>query len=179
MPPREALGLLSGRLHRVPGPRRDTRCHERLGSRPRQDPWERRSRRAGESGLSPASASRRSADAGISTPSREAAAIDALATWWRESAPEQYKPLGLVATTRCPPELALPRHMLHHLLAARSQHADYADCHERLDHVDAKVLCLCSCGLLRHQVTPFTAASCRSAGGLDWDQYPRWQSTAQ
>ena len=57
--------------------------------------------------------------------------------------PEQYKPLELPATTRCPPELTLPRRMLHDLLAARARHGDYADCHERLHHVDAQTLCSC------------------------------------
>jgi hypothetical protein len=65
------------------------------------------------------------------------------ATWWRESAPDQYKPLELSAMTRCPPELALPRRLMHHLLAARSHHGDYADYHERFDHPDATVLCSC------------------------------------
>ncbi|KAJ6437109.1 reverse transcriptase [Purpureocillium lavendulum] len=49
---------------------------------------------------------------------------DAFEAWWDASAPDQYKPLHLKPTTGCPPELELPRSMLHHLLAARSRHGD-------------------------------------------------------
>ena len=68
---------------------------------------------------------------------------DVFAAWWSESAPDQYKPLELSATSRCPPELILPRRMLHHLLAARTRHGDYADYHESLEHADAEILCSC------------------------------------
>jgi ribonuclease HI len=63
--------------------------------------------------------------------------------WWSASAPEQYKRLNLKATTSCPPELSLPRAALHHLLAARSLHGDFAAYHERFDHVDARLVCSC------------------------------------
>jgi hypothetical protein len=33
--------------------------------------------------------------------------------------------------------------MLHHLLAARSQHGDIAEYHERFDHADARIFCSC------------------------------------
>jgi hypothetical protein len=62
---------------------------------------------------------------------------DAFTAWWKESAPDQYKPLKLSAVTTCPPELALPRRTLQHLLAARSHHGDDADYREWLDHADA------------------------------------------
>ncbi|RKL07807.1 hypothetical protein BFJ70_g16852 [Fusarium oxysporum] len=62
---------------------------------------------------------------------------EAFETWWSTSAPEQYKRLNLKATTGCPPELSLPRAALHHLLAARSLHGDFAAYHERFDHGDA------------------------------------------
>ncbi|MBD2358785.1 hypothetical protein H6G41_30020 [Tolypothrix sp. FACHB-123] len=68
---------------------------------------------------------------------------DAFEVWWEESAPENYRALKLAATTRCPPELNLPRGTLHHLVAARSQHGDFADYHERLEHADAQLLCSC------------------------------------
>ena len=68
---------------------------------------------------------------------------EALEAWWSASAPEQYKRLNLKATTGCPPELSLPRAALHHLLAARSLHGDFAAYHERFDHVDARLVCSC------------------------------------
>ncbi|KAF6515118.1 hypothetical protein HZS61_005024 [Fusarium oxysporum f. sp. conglutinans] len=68
---------------------------------------------------------------------------EAFETWWSTSAPEQYKRLNLKATTGCPPELSLPRAALHHLLAARSLHGDFAAYHERFDHVDARLVCSC------------------------------------
>ncbi|SCO75913.1 uncharacterized protein FRV6_00125 [Fusarium oxysporum] len=68
---------------------------------------------------------------------------EAFETWWSTSAPEQYKRLNLKATTGCPPELTLPRAALHHLLAARSLHGDFAAYHERFDHGDAHLVCSC------------------------------------
>ncbi|SPJ84064.1 uncharacterized protein FTOL_10580 [Fusarium torulosum] len=64
-------------------------------------------------------------------------------TWWSTAAPEQYKRLDLKATTGCPPELSLPRAALHHLLAARSLHGDFAAYHDRFDHDDARLVCSC------------------------------------
>ncbi|KAF6515167.1 hypothetical protein HZS61_005073 [Fusarium oxysporum f. sp. conglutinans] len=68
---------------------------------------------------------------------------EAYEAWWSTSAPEQDKRLNLKATTGCPPELSLPRAALHHLLAARSLHGDFAAYHERFDHVDARLVCSC------------------------------------
>ncbi|TVY74939.1 putative RNA-directed DNA polymerase from transposon BS [Fusarium oxysporum f. sp. cubense] len=68
---------------------------------------------------------------------------EAFETWWSTSAPEQYKRLNLKATTGCPPELSLPRAALHHLLAARSLHGDFAVYHERFNHDDARLVCSC------------------------------------
>ncbi|KFA67240.1 hypothetical protein S40285_10737 [Stachybotrys chlorohalonatus IBT 40285] len=68
---------------------------------------------------------------------------DAFKAWWEESAPDKYRALELSATTRCLPELSLSRSMLHHLLAARSRHGDFAEYHERFDHADARILCSC------------------------------------
>ncbi|XP_044724861.1 RNase H domain-containing protein [Hirsutella rhossiliensis] len=45
---------------------------------------------------------------------------DAFKAWWEVSAPQQYRVLDLDATTGCPPELTIPRPLLHHLLAART-----------------------------------------------------------
>ncbi|PNP73408.1 hypothetical protein FNYG_13235 [Fusarium nygamai] len=69
---------------------------------------------------------------------------DTFKAWWSASAPEQYKRLNLKATTGCPPELSLPRAALHHLLAARSLHGDFAAYHERFDHNDARLVCSCN-----------------------------------
>ncbi|RKL19990.1 hypothetical protein BFJ72_g15129, partial [Fusarium proliferatum] len=68
---------------------------------------------------------------------------EAFETWWTTSVPEQYKRLNLKATIRCPPELSLPRAALHHLLAARSLHGDFAAYHERFNHDDARMTCSC------------------------------------
>ncbi|RKK35990.1 hypothetical protein BFJ67_g13012, partial [Fusarium oxysporum f. sp. cepae] len=70
---------------------------------------------------------------------------EAFEAWWSTSAPEhyRYKRLNLKATTGSPPELSLPRAALHHLLAARSLHGDFAAYHERFDHVDARLVCSC------------------------------------
>ncbi|KAM4055553.1 reverse transcriptase (RNA-dependent DNA polymerase) [Hirsutella rhossiliensis] len=68
---------------------------------------------------------------------------DAFKAWWEVSAPQQYKVLDLDATTGCPPELTIPRPLLHHLLAARTHHGDFADYHERFNHDDARLTCSC------------------------------------
>ncbi|KJZ69665.1 hypothetical protein HIM_10938 [Hirsutella minnesotensis 3608] len=68
---------------------------------------------------------------------------EAFKTWRRASAPDQYKTLDLTTTTGCPSELALSRPLLHHLLAARTRHGDFADYHERFDHQDARLTCSC------------------------------------
>jgi ribonuclease HI len=64
--------------------------------------------------------------------------------WWTTSAPEQYKRLNFKATTGCPPKLSLSRRALHHLLAARSLHGDFAAYHERFDHDNARLICSCN-----------------------------------
>ncbi|KAJ3453540.1 hypothetical protein MRS44_017787 [Fusarium solani] len=69
---------------------------------------------------------------------------EAFRTWWPSASPEQYKRLNLKATIACPRELSLPRTVLHHLLAARSLHGDFAAYHERFNHTEARVLCSCN-----------------------------------
>ncbi|KAF5498150.1 Gag-Pol polyprotein [Colletotrichum aenigma] len=64
--------------------------------------------------------------------------------WWKREATPRYTQLGLKATLGCPPELALPRAILHHLLAARSGHGDFEQYHQRFNHTEA--LLTCSCG---------------------------------
>ncbi|KID93327.1 Endonuclease/exonuclease/phosphatase, partial [Metarhizium majus ARSEF 297] len=67
----------------------------------------------------------------------------AVQAWWDASAPDKYQSLTLKFPSSCPPELALPRTILHHLLAARTSHGDFADYHERFHHSDACVTCSC------------------------------------
>ncbi|KAK6222517.1 reverse transcriptase [Colletotrichum tabaci] len=64
--------------------------------------------------------------------------------WWGKEATERYTQLGLRLHFSCPPELALPRSTLHHLLAARSGHGDFEHYHRRFNHTEA--LLTCSCG---------------------------------
>ena len=110
---------------------------------------------------------------------------DAFEAWWDASAPDQYKPLHLKPTTGCPPELELPRPLLHHLLAARSRHGDFADFHVRFNHDDARLSC--SCGrrkepshlfycrkiLPRHRMrlAPSPTAAVNRAIGRDFDKF--------
>ncbi|KJZ69782.1 hypothetical protein HIM_10821 [Hirsutella minnesotensis 3608] len=65
--------------------------------------------------------------------------------WWQAEMPDSYRALKLKTTTKCPKELVgVPRERLHHLLAVRSKHGDFAQYHERFNHPDA--LLVCSCG---------------------------------
>ena len=68
---------------------------------------------------------------------------DAFKEWWGKEAPSRYKELNIRLANGCPPELQLPRPILHHLLAARSGHGDFADYHERFAHEDADLECSC------------------------------------
>ena len=110
---------------------------------------------------------------------------DAFEAWWAQNEPERYKPLGLKATIRCPPELKLRRPILHHLLAARSHHGDFADYHERFNHVDARLTCLCGrrkapthifyCRRLpprhRMRMLPSPTAAVNQARGKNFDKF--------
>ncbi|KAJ6437646.1 reverse transcriptase [Purpureocillium lavendulum] len=110
---------------------------------------------------------------------------DAFTAWWEASAPEQYRVLHLDATTGCPPELTISRSLLHHLLAARSHHGDFADYHERLNHEDARLTCSCGrrkepkhlfyCRKVpprhRMRLAPSPNASVNRAIGRDFDQF--------
>ncbi|KAJ3498163.1 hypothetical protein NLG97_g1340 [Lecanicillium saksenae] len=90
---------------------------------------------------------------------------DSFATWWRDAIPERYRQLNLQVSNKCPPELRLPRAALHHLLAARSHHGDFADYHERFHHDDARLTC--SCG---RRKSPSHIFFCRK---IPPDQRPR------
>ncbi|KAJ0126813.1 hypothetical protein HZ326_30083 [Fusarium oxysporum f. sp. albedinis] len=110
---------------------------------------------------------------------------EAFEAWWSTSAPEQYKRLNLKATTGCPSELSLPRAALHHLLAARSLHGDFAVYHERFNHDDARLVCSCGrrkapdhifyCRKVppRHRVrlTPSPNAAINLATGRDFTKF--------
>ncbi|KAI0993628.1 hypothetical protein K3495_g14556, partial [Podosphaera aphanis] len=56
---------------------------------------------------------------------------DLVDKWWSTARPARYRDLDLLMRRRKPPELALPRRLLHHLLAARSGHGDFASYHRR------------------------------------------------
>ena len=64
--------------------------------------------------------------------------------WWASHAPEQYRLLGLLCKRRKPPELQLPRRLLHKLLAARTGHSDFVAYHQWFNHQEA--ILTCSCG---------------------------------
>jgi hypothetical protein len=68
------------------------------------------------------------------------------AKWWKEEAAQRYAKLGpglAEAQLRCPPAFGLPRPLLHHLLAARSGHGDFAAYHRRFNH---ESFSSCRCG---------------------------------
>ncbi|KAM4067567.1 reverse transcriptase (RNA-dependent DNA polymerase) [Hirsutella rhossiliensis] len=90
-----------------------------------------------------------------------ASAGQAADDWWAAGAPSSYKSLGLKASLGCPPELHTKRQHLHHLLAARSGHGDFADYHERFNHEEARIEC--SCGRRKSPTHPFY---CRKEGDL-------------
>ncbi|EXU94857.1 reverse transcriptase domain protein [Metarhizium robertsii] len=105
--------------------------------------------------------------------------------WWQGHMPEKYKELKLSATTGCPKELSIPRPALHHLLAARSSHGDFADYHERFNHEGARISCSCGrrktpdhlfyCRKVgprhRMRLTPSPAAAINQAIGRDFDKF--------
>ena len=110
---------------------------------------------------------------------------NAAQAWWDASAPEKYKNLKLKFPSRSPPELALPRTILHHLLAARSHHGDFAEYHERFHHDNALVTCSCGrrkspwhlfyCRKIqprhRMRLAPSPTASINQAIGRDFDKF--------
>lgn len=81
----------------------------------------------------------------------------ALEAWWQDARPQSYANLGLSANTGPTKELqTLSRTALHHLLAARSGHGDFADYHERFNHLDANLYCTC-----KKEKTPAHPLFCR------------------
>ena len=68
---------------------------------------------------------------------------EAFTEYWTQNTPDRYQTLGLSAKAHSPPELKLPRQLLGHLLASRSGHGDFAMYHQRFNHKDASLKCLC------------------------------------
>lgn len=67
----------------------------------------------------------------------------AIAQYWQTAAPKSYQALGITSSPPKPKELDLPRASLGRILAARSQHGDFADYHERFCHENAYLYCRC------------------------------------
>lgn len=63
--------------------------------------------------------------------------------WWSMACPARYRNLDLLMRRRKPPELALPRRLLHRLIAARTGHGDFAPYHRRFKHANANMYCAC------------------------------------
>lgn len=76
--------------------------------------------------------------------------------WWSGVCPSRYRDLDLQMRRKKPPELSLPRQLLHHLIAARSGHGDFAAYHRRFKHSDANLEY--DCGL---ETSPFHSIRCR------------------
>jgi ribonuclease HI len=83
---------------------------------------------------------------------------DCFSLWWGEHAPLSYRPLGLKASLKDPPELMLPRPSLHYIIAARSGHGDYASYHIRFHPNSQSAVPNCSCG---RQKSPTHIFYCR------------------
>ncbi|POS86227.1 hypothetical protein EPUL_000399 [Erysiphe pulchra] len=87
----------------------------------------------------------------------------------------RYQDLDLKMRRRKPPELALPRWLLHHLLAATG-HGDFAAYHRRLNHAHANLECVCG-----WETTPTHFFRCRQhanqmrklRNGMNMDTYRR------
>lgn len=76
--------------------------------------------------------------------------------WWSSACPDRYRDLDLQMRRKKPPELSLPRHLLHKLIASRTGHGDFAEYHRRFHHNEANLEC--SCG---HETSPTHFVRCR------------------
>ena len=76
---------------------------------------------------------------------------------WSTACPARYRDLDLQMRPRKPPELSLPRWLLHHLIAARTGHGDFAAYHRRFKHKNA--ILECSCG---QETSPTHFTRCRT-----------------
>ena len=66
-----------------------------------------------------------------------------LSDWWDKACPVRYRKLDLLMKRRKPPELALSRHLLRELIAARTGHGNFAAYHRRFNNADAPSECAC------------------------------------
>ena len=62
--------------------------------------------------------------------------------WWRAEAPQRYLEWE-IPWKKKPPELNCERAWLATIIAARTQHGDFAAYHERFNHQDGPWLCRC------------------------------------
>lgn len=78
-----------------------------------------------------------------------------LELYWSQHASRRYLDLGIGMNSQLPPEISLlPRRSLGRLLAARSGHGDFAECHRRFKHTEADLYC--SCGQEKSPEHPFS-----------------------
>ncbi|RAL60819.1 hypothetical protein DID88_010144 [Monilinia fructigena] len=104
----------------------------------------------------------RSAEPTISGIGTTAKALADIATsdWWSQCHPglsASYRRWKLGYSVTEPPELRLPRTVLHRLLATRTAHGDFAQYHRRFGHTEAELTCLCG-----FEKAPTTSYSARS-----------------
>jgi ribonuclease HI len=111
--------------------------------------------------------------------------------WWREHRPETYQHLDLDYCI-VPGELQLSRSTLHHLLAARSGHGNFAAYYERFNITEADLLCRCgwrtsTTHIFRCREMPKRSRAVLRAPGLhgiflalgsDWQTFARLVETA-
>lgn len=64
--------------------------------------------------------------------------------YWLKNSPQSYLNLGISNFVRSPPELNLPRHLVAHVYAARSEHGDFAAYHDRFKHTNSTNTCSCT-----------------------------------
>ncbi|KAJ5032218.1 uncharacterized protein L3040_008827 [Drepanopeziza brunnea f. sp. 'multigermtubi'] len=79
--------------------------------------------------------------------------------WWSASSlklSRSYRKWGLPYLVKPLPELELPRHVLHRLLAIRTTHGDFTWYHTRFQHHDANLRCACG-----KRKSPLHIAFCR------------------
>ncbi len=63
--------------------------------------------------------------------------------WWKSTAHERYRLLSIDTASVPSKELQLPRKLLGRIIAARSNHGDFKDYHERFNHTEAELYCSC------------------------------------
>ena len=102
---------------------------------------------------------------------------EAQCLWWAECSTKLskwYKNWALTYQVTTPPELELPRSILHRLLAIRSSHGDFEWYHTKFKHTNAKLTC--SCG---HRKGPIHLVRCRKTAKnyRKWPQKPRFAPT--